>query len=189
MSDINKVKELIAKGDKEQTIGLLASILLKNTDDLESWMLLGELIDDPAKKRSCYKQVLRLSPGHLLALQRLQELDGPPPDPPPAANAREAQALHPGSADETKKGMRAIPYQEPYQPPVRSSTEGQEIVLFVIAGIGALLMILFILLSPGDPSAPGETAASNDALWAVLITFAVIAVIFIIFSTSNKHHS
>jgi hypothetical protein len=187
MSDLNKVKELIARGEKEQTVGLLASLLLKNTDDLEAWELLAELIDDPARKRACYKQVLRLSPGNLLALKKLYELDGGSPEPVPAADSTKAPPATHGSADETKKRLRAVPYQEPYQPPFKSSTEGQEVVLFAIAGIGALLMILFILLSPGDPSAPGESSANNDALWAVLISFAVIAVIFIIFSTSNKH--
>lgn len=187
MSDLNTIKKLIAKGDKEQTIGLLASILLKDTNDLEAWMLLGELLDDPPKKRACYRQVLKLSPDNLLALKRLQELDGSLPAPPQATDSKKAWPVNDGSADETKKSMKTIPYQEPYYPPVKNSTDGQEVVLFVIAGIGALLMILFILMSPADPA--GEASANNDALWAVLISFAVIAVIFIIFSGSNKHRS
>ena len=187
MSDLNTVKELIAKGDKEQTIRLLASILLKNTSDLEAWMLLGELLDEPSKKRACYKQVLRLSPDHLLAIKKLQELDAPrpaPPDPPPVTNSRKARAENQSSLEETRESLKVVPYQEPY-PPANSSTDSQEIILFLVVGIAAFLMILFILISPADPS--GDTAANNDALWAVLISFAVIAFIFIIFSASNKH--
>jgi hypothetical protein len=188
MSDLNTVKALIARGDKEQTIGLLASILLKDTNDLEAWMLLAELLDDPTRKRACYKQVLRLSPDNLLALKKLQELDRPLPGPldPPAAetNSRKARTVNRDAFDETKRNIKAVPYQEPYSPP-RSSTDGQEIVLFLVVGIAAFLMILFFFVSPVEPS--GESSGNNTALWVGLISLVLVIFIIVIFSASNKH--
>jgi hypothetical protein len=185
MSDLQTVKALIARGDKEQTIGLLASILLKDTNDLEAWMLLAELLDDPTRKRACYKQVLRLSPDNLLALKKLQELDGPLPDPAPAeTNSGKARTGNRHAFAETKRNIQAVPYQDPY-PPARNSTDGQEIVLFLVVGIAAFLMILFFFVSPVEPS--GDSSGNHTALWVGLISLVLIIFIIVIFSASNKH--
>jgi hypothetical protein len=184
MSDMDKVKELIARGEKEQTIGLLASALLKNTNDLESWMLLGELLDDPLKKRACYKQVLRLAPDNLLALKKLQELDGSPPEPPAAANSTKPPAENKSSLDETRKKLKTVPYRAPY-PPAGDSTDGKEVIIYAVVGIAAFLVLFFILANPSEPT--GEVSESDRVLWVTLISLILSAVMIILIAIGGKH--
>lgn len=75
MSHLDNVKELIAKGNKEGAIKSLVSALQNNSNDVDTWLLLGELIDDSAKKRDCYNKVLKLSPNNPLALNGLSRLE------------------------------------------------------------------------------------------------------------------
>lgn len=75
MNNINGIKTMIAKGDKEEAIKLLVSLVRQDGNNVEAWLLLGDAIDDLAKKKDCYNRVLKLSPNNPLALDRLRNLD------------------------------------------------------------------------------------------------------------------
>lgn len=177
MSDLDRAKGLIADGDKENAIPLLASILIKNRNELEAWVLLGDMIDDPARKKDCYKQVLRLSPRNFHALTRLQELEEAPagqqianPETPQANNGRSTGELR-------KPGY--MPDQNLFRPP-SDSTGGAEIIGYVIGGIAGFLVILYVITSPGD------STSVSDSLYIGLIFLALIAGI-IIFAVSYRN--
>jgi hypothetical protein len=179
MSDLDHVKGLIARGDKEKAIRLLASILLKNRRDVEAWLLMGEIVDDPARKKDCYNQVLKLSPYGLHALTKLQELGEPSPDGPPVTIAAEDEIDNKLSAKESGPTSNFVSNRIAY-PPANKSKEGPEIIGYVIGGIAGFLAILYVIASPGD--------SSNDSniLYLGLIFLSLIAGIIVV-SVNNKH--
>lgn len=77
MSNLDNIKKVLAQGDKEGAVKMLISTLRLNSNDVDAWLLLGEVIDDLAKKRDCYNQVLKLSPNNPLALKGLRNLNLP----------------------------------------------------------------------------------------------------------------
>jgi hypothetical protein len=179
MSDLDEVNGLIAKGDKEKAIPLLASMLLKNKDKVEAWFLLGELIDDPSRKKYCYKQVLRLVPDHSQASTRLQKLEYLP--------AGEIQMT--GSEDirtQTKIHLKKLPQNAGYvrnqnlYSPIRNSSGDREVITYIIGSIVAFLIILYAIAKSD------ETSNNNTILYVGLI-FLILNAVLIIGSVGNKH--
>jgi hypothetical protein len=74
MNELETAKNLLADGNKERAIQLLATILLADQTDIQAWLLMADSIEDPNKKKDCYHQVLRLSPKHALAMESLRKL-------------------------------------------------------------------------------------------------------------------
>jgi len=179
MSDLDKVKVLITRGDKENAIALLASILMKNKDEVEAWLLLGEMIDDPSRKKDCYNQVLRLSPHSLNALTKLQELEKPPPTDSQITSSKDAQEASKDSLNKVRQNSNYFPNQNPF-PPVNNSRDVLEIIFYIIGGIAAFLVILYVI---GSTS---YSASDSNTLCAGLIFLSLIAGILIL-SVSNKN--
>ncbi|HJS17549.1 MAG TPA: hypothetical protein VJ785_02285 [Anaerolineales bacterium] len=181
MNELSQVKGLIARGDKENAIALLASTLLKDKDQIEAWLLLGEQIDDPLRKKDCYKQVLRLSPSNLQALTQLQELGELPPVNHQLA-ASKADPPHTDdkhSENEPRQRITFASHQNSYSPSDKSG-EGPGVIGFVIGGIAAFLLILYVILNPGS------TLNNSNTLYLALIFIGLIATI-IILSVVNKN--
>jgi hypothetical protein len=179
MSDLDEVNGLIAKGDKEKAIPLLASILLKNKDNVEAWFLLGELIDDPSRKKDCYKQVLRLVPDHSQASTRLQKLEYLP--------AGEIQTT--GSENtrtDTKRPLKKLPQYSGYvrnqnlYSPIHNSSENREVIAYVIGGIVAFLIILYVIANRDD-------ASNDNTILYVGLIFLILIAALIVGSVGNKH--
>jgi hypothetical protein len=179
MSNLDDVKALIVAGNKDTAIGLLASRLLKDKNDVEAWLLLGELIDDPARKRDCYNQVLRLSPLSSHALAGLKELEEPP-----------APDLQVTSSDDTRPAIK-VPVNEVRQSsqyfldhssPTRDSKDGLEIVGYVIGAIAVFLVILYVSISPGISS------NDNNTLYVGLVLLSLIAGIIILLVSSKNQN-
>ncbi len=183
MSDLDKVKVLISRGDKEKAIGLLASILIKNRDEVEAWQLLGEMIDNPSRKKDCYNQVLRLSPHNLHALTRLQELEEPPLSEPQITSSKDVQNQEVNKGSLTKVGQTSnyVPNQNSY-PPAKNSSDVLEIVIFIIGGIAAFFMILYVI---GRTS---YSSSDSNILCVGLILLGLIAGI-VVLSLGNKNRS
>jgi hypothetical protein len=178
MSDLDEVNGLIAKGDKEKAIPLLASILLKNKDNVEAWFLLGELIDDPSRKKDCYKQVLRLVPDHSQASTRLQKLEYPP--------AEEIQTTgSEATKTPTKIQFRKLPQNAGYvrnqnlYSPIQNSSSG-EVITYVIGSIVAFLIILYAI-------AKSDESSNNNTILYVGLIFLILIAVLIIGAVGNKH--
>lgn len=179
MNDLKQVQGLIDRGDKQNAMALLASGLLKNKNDIDAWLLLGELIDDPSKKKDCYHWVLKLSPDHPQAVAKLRELEGPPP---------EERALIVSTVDReeytrpTKQRMQAvqfIPNTSP-SPPDKESKDRLDIIGYVIAGLAAFLLIFNVIVNPGN--------FSNDInILYVAIIFIGLIVGIVILSVTSKN--
>lgn len=178
MSDLATAQRLIAGGERDKAIGLLASILLKNREECEAWLLLGDLIDEPSRKKVCYQQVLRLSPQNSHALTKLGELQLQPLSQP----AESPDDPAPGSESslvETRPKIQSVPSRISY-PDRRASGGGREIIGYVLGGIAGFLVLLYIIASPGDPS------RDSNSLYVGLVFLSLIAVVIAISASSKK---
>jgi hypothetical protein len=145
MNDLDQVKGLIAQGDKEKAVAQLASILLENKHDVEAWLLLGEIIDDPSRKKDCYNWVLRLSPHHVLAMTKLQELESPVSGL-QIASTKEAETGTNRPLNKSRRNSNFVPSQNLY-PTVDHSNDDTEIISYFVLGIVAFLAILYVIVT------------------------------------------
>ena len=178
MSSLDQAKELIARGEGEKAIGLLASILIKNKNELEAWLLLGDMIDDPSRKRDCYKQVLRLSPNHSYALTKLEELKEPSLVNQPVLSTNGSSSGN--NTSEIEQKTKYVPPRMSY-PEFKKSKVGVEIVGYVVGGIAGFLVILYVIASPGEPSRD-----SNSLYIGLIFLSLILAVIIISASHRNR---
>jgi len=63
-------------GDLVQAANYLASAVQADPNNEEAWLLLGDYLSDPEKRRHCYQNVLKINPANQQALSCLSELDG-----------------------------------------------------------------------------------------------------------------
>lgn len=172
MSDLDQVKGLIARGDKENAVAQLAAILMENKGELEAWLLLGEIIDDPSKKKDCYNWVLRLAPHNVLALTKLQELE-PPAGGGQVASPKDAQTGTRGSVNKLRRNSKFVPYQNAY-PAVNDSKEDPEVVSYFIVGIVAVAAILYVIVT-------GNSSGYSNIFCAGLLFLSLSTIMMILF--------
>jgi hypothetical protein len=75
MGDIDSIKILVEKGENSEALSALISLVQHDHNNLDAWILLSELIEDPQKKRDCYNQILRISPNNTVAWFGLKKLN------------------------------------------------------------------------------------------------------------------
>ena len=184
MTDFDKIKGLIATGDKQTAIPMLASILLKNKDEAEAWLLLGDLIDDPRRKKDCYDQVLRLSPGNSLALTKLGELGEPSPSVEPITSPGAAPKTAKNSLNGVQQSSRLVPEEatRPFENHSQSDTDKTGYIIGGIIGVGLLvfLIIMFLMGNTSDPF------SGINPLWGILLLLAIMGGIFL-WASNNKN--
>lgn len=175
MSDLDQVKGLIAQGDKENAVVQLASILLENKNNLEAWLLMGEIIDDPSRKKDCYRWVLKLSPHNLFALTQLQELESPP--------SRRRITRSKDDQTDTKRSLNESRQISNYNlyPTANNSNDDSEIVSYFLVGIAAFLVILYVLVT-GNFSSYGN-------MFCMGMLFLGVSTGIIILLVGNKNRS
>lgn len=179
MSDLEQVKGFIDRGDKDNAIAHLASTLIKNKDQLEAWLMLGDMIDDPSRKKDCYKQVLRLSPRNFHALTKLQELQDGQQDARQLTDSNESELDDQRPTKKMRKPSIYVPNHSFY-PPAKQTTGGAEIIGYVVVGLAGFLVITYVIANPGGSS------STSDSLYIGLILLSLIAGIIIV-AVSSKN--
>lgn len=76
MANLSQIKQLIASGDQDTAIQELGSLLQTDPQNVEAWLLLADLREDPFEQKDCYKQVLKLDPYNEQAQLQLRLLVG-----------------------------------------------------------------------------------------------------------------
>jgi hypothetical protein len=74
--DLETIVQQINSGDYRGAEQALRSLLRGDPKNVDAWMLLATLTQDPAQKAACYRQVLRIDPGNRRAEKRLIALSG-----------------------------------------------------------------------------------------------------------------
>ncbi len=76
MADLNHARGLLAQGDQEGAVRELVDVLHRNGKNIDAWLLLADLLEDPRERKDCYKQVLKLDPDNQQAYLQLRLLGG-----------------------------------------------------------------------------------------------------------------
>jgi hypothetical protein len=180
MSDLDQARGLVARGEKDNAIAMLAAMLMRNRDDVEAWLLLGETIDDPARKRDCYNQVLRLSPHGIQAATRLQELEEPSAPTRPSVSSVNVEASVRNTLSEEAKPRQNRALKRDFPSPVDDSRNGMEIIVYVIGGIAVFLFMVYVI------SSPHPSSGDSNILYLGLVFLSLVAGI-IILTVSSKN--
>jgi len=67
--------EAAKQGDNDKAIAFLKQVLSANPNDIDAWLVLAAIVDDPQRKRQCLNRVLKLDPVNVIAREELSELD------------------------------------------------------------------------------------------------------------------
>jgi hypothetical protein len=78
MADINRARMLVARGDHEAATQELVDILHNNGRNIEAWLMLADLVEDPDERKDCYNQILKIDPSNQQARLQLNLLGGKP---------------------------------------------------------------------------------------------------------------
>lgn len=70
-SAINAAKQ----GDKIQAVEYIKQVLTANPKDVDAWLVLAAVVDEPERKRQCLNRVLSLDPTNRVARESLLEMD------------------------------------------------------------------------------------------------------------------
>ncbi len=84
--------EAAKQGDNTKAIEFLKQVLSANPNDVDAWLVLAAVVDDPARKRQCLNRVLKLDPVNQVAREELLEMD--------RAEMGGTPAFTPGSLDD-----------------------------------------------------------------------------------------
>ncbi len=63
------------QGNRPKAIELIKEVLCTNPNDIEAWLVLSRLVDQPERKRQCLNRVLSLDAGNKMAREELLKLD------------------------------------------------------------------------------------------------------------------
>jgi hypothetical protein len=75
---LERAASLYAAGDRDGARSLLMKLVRQQPQNAEAWFGLGQSLDDPTRKRECYRQALDLDPFHARAARALERLDRRP---------------------------------------------------------------------------------------------------------------
>ena len=67
--------DAVNQGDKPKAVELARQALIVNPNDVDVWLVLAAVLDDPEKKRQCLNRVLKLDPTNKLAREELLDMD------------------------------------------------------------------------------------------------------------------
>ncbi len=67
--------EAANQGDKNKAMSFLKEVLSANPNDVDAWLVLAAVVDEPKRKRQCLNRVLALDPVNKLAREELLEMD------------------------------------------------------------------------------------------------------------------
>lgn len=88
--------EAANRGENNKALGILKQVLAANPNDVDAWLVLAAVVEQPERKRQCLNRVLALDPTNEIARNELLDMDraamgGPPPSvPEPAADSLQA---------------------------------------------------------------------------------------------------
>lgn len=125
MSELEPIRVLISSGRKDEATRQLARVLSTDPEDIQAWLLMAGIIDDPARKTDCYRQALKLDPQNSAALEYLKEAPLPPA--PPASDAQQTPDLFTPQVDSPAEPINTPQVSEPIAgqapPPEKRSVE------------------------------------------------------------------
>ena len=118
--------EAAKQGDNNKALTFLKQVLNANPNDIDAWLVLAAVVDDPQRKRQCLKRVLTLDPVNQVARDELLEMDraemnGTPPTAPEPVSASKTMYQpepSPAFSSMSTSAFEAEPETQQVPPPV-----------------------------------------------------------------------
>jgi len=67
--------EAANQGDKNKATDFIKQVLASNPNDVDAWLVLASIIDEPKRKRQCLNRVLALDPTNQIAREEMLKMD------------------------------------------------------------------------------------------------------------------
>ena len=67
--------EAAKQGENEKAVEFLKQVLSSNPNDVDAWLVLAAVVEEPHRKRQCLRKVLELDPVNMVAQEELMEMD------------------------------------------------------------------------------------------------------------------
>lgn len=71
---LGKAREEIAQGNRKSAAQILIAILKQDSNYVEAWLLLADVLENPKHRIKCLKRALEINPVNVIAKKRLNEL-------------------------------------------------------------------------------------------------------------------
>ena len=68
-----EIKSLLDAGNKDEAIRLLSLLIRKKPNQVDTWFLLADAVEDHKKKLDCYRRILRIDPSNTIAKQKVSD--------------------------------------------------------------------------------------------------------------------
>jgi tetratricopeptide (TPR) repeat protein len=70
---IRQAKEAASAGDSKAAIAILRDLLKQDPRNVDVWLALADVVDNPDQAKQCYERVLQIDPNNQVAQQRLNK--------------------------------------------------------------------------------------------------------------------
>ncbi len=157
----------------------LARLLKQEPNNLNAWLLAAHVVEKRSDAVSCYKQVLRLDPGHAYARQKLSQLQSEPPASVPSGPPRDRPV--PVRDDRNTPAIRPLHVRPETSPPPIVNPP-QVLPLRARPEISPPQIVTPPPALPSQQKAPkSDTRAGLQLLLGILTVVLCLAVVGIVF--------
>lgn len=74
--EIEQAKALAQQGNSQAAIASLSKLIQRDANNVEAWLALADVVEEPDRVEFCLQRVLSLDPGNVAAREKLSELKG-----------------------------------------------------------------------------------------------------------------
>ena len=114
--------EAANQGDKNKAMGFIKEVLSSSPNNVDAWLVLAAIVDQPERKRQCLNRVLSLDPINRIAREELLEMDRASMGGTPPFIPEPSPAFAPGaSVDQTQDKPAPVSQPKPQSTPGASN--------------------------------------------------------------------
>ena len=74
--EIEQAKALARQGNSQAAVAVLSKLIQREANNVEAWLALADVVEEPDRVEFCLQKVLELEPGNASALDKLSRLKG-----------------------------------------------------------------------------------------------------------------
>ncbi|MFQ5942768.1 MAG: hypothetical protein ACE5JF_04370 [Anaerolineales bacterium] len=74
--EIEQANELARQGDSQAAIAMLSQLIQRDSSNVEAWLALADVVEEPERAEFCLQKVLSLDPGNAIALEKFSKSAG-----------------------------------------------------------------------------------------------------------------